>query len=63
MALNHINSTSVQHTSAEQCTCSRWNSHLFDLNDWSPDPACPRHGIEACLRLADPTLDIDEDES
>lgn len=33
--------------SATRCTCSRYNAHLTNLNDWRPDPDCPRHGDNA----------------
>lgn len=56
---DHNRSAHAQHTKYEQCTCSRHNARLLDLLDWRPDPDCPRHGTLACLRLADPTLDID----
>lgn len=42
-----------------QCTCSAYNVHLLDLLDWLPDPACPRHGIEARLARSGQTLGID----
>lgn len=43
----------------DHCNCSAFNQHLLDLLDWTPDPACPRHGLEAQLARADQTLDID----
>lgn len=45
---NHNHSARVQD---EQCTCSWFNAHLRDLSDWRPDPACPRHGLNAPYRL------------
>lgn len=42
------------------CSCSRHNAHLWNLDDWQPDPACPRHGHQQLdWRFGDPNLDID----
>ena len=46
-------------TERGNCSCSRHNAHLLDLNDWRADPNCPRHGDRATWNGGDPTLDID----
>lgn len=40
------------------CTC-HWPPNRYAGPGFGLDPDCPRHGTDACLALADPTLDID----
>lgn len=57
--MNHNHDhTRAQHA---QCTC-HWPPSRYAGPGFGLDPDCPRHGTDACLALADPTLDIDEPE-
>ena len=64
MAPDHTDSARVTDTQCASarsgCSCSRYNTYLWNLDDWRPDPACPRHGHQTLdWTYGDPTLDID----